>query len=201
MYIAPMSDAQRRSIHPAAAVLLIGHIERWNEVTAHLAGKTPSIEFTTSIHDAAARLALHSAIQLVVIEPQSLSRREWEMLALLKRHIRQPMICLPPRTRHEHSPPPGILSWEAAVGVWGQLWGCTPEQPQGNKGNSEAPTYNAKTNTPLLPEPAINSTPKTENPPQNRSEMPVVSKVVESYDEDKSAPILSDHEIRALLGP
>ncbi|HVT79852.1 MAG TPA: hypothetical protein VHM90_04285 [Phycisphaerae bacterium] len=188
-----------------AVFLVIGHpsvAARWPGLLNGLL-QNHSLQFVGGVHEAAARvIAAPERILGILVDPEGFSRREWDMVALLKRHIRQPIWSLPARNRREQFLPTGVLPWEVALREIRQLlMAPTPIEPQGSKGILKE---TAELPAPIRGDPLSCSQTApdlTHNERENQTEIPVVSEVVEGYDDAKAGPVLTEPEIRALLGP
>jgi hypothetical protein len=216
-----MDAAQRGSprptppTRPPAMVLVIGRPEQWPESIVRLANRS-IIELTCvmSIYEAAACLTLRRGkIAGVLVDPQGLSRREWEMLEVLRKHIPQPVWSLPVRAGRDKEIARGLLPWEAAESALEQLpVVSTPQESQGSnrfsgpgdiytKADIVPPSEFPQSAPPKSAPMAKTSHNEPLKTPKKDSEIPVVSEVAPSYDERGIEPLLSENEIRALLGP
>jgi len=143
------------------------------------------IESTLHLHDVAARLAMprRFPIRAVLLDPTVLTARDLQLLATIRRHISLPVIMLPvtadasPAIRHAISL--GIAEWEEALPFFA---GITHEPPA--SGASETP----ETDNSILV--------STETTAENS----VTSEVEARYDDFGTQALLTDQEMRALLG-
>ena len=198
-----MVNAQRGSVAEASrpTLLVIGRPGEWPASLLRLANENRvQLECVGGVHEAAARLKRGSSqIVGVLIDGEGLSRREWAMMSVLQRHISQPLWSLPARLRRDLPLPAGVRAWGEAERALEQLpMGNTPVVLEGNKGilQSAKNPQERKHN-----HPAGLTDKMGEKAPDKSTEMAVESGVADRYDESDIQPILSENEIRALLGP
>jgi hypothetical protein len=147
------------------------------------------IEPTLHLHDMAAGLAMHRRIPIraVLLDPTVLTACDLHFLATLMRHVSIPVITLPvtaeasPAIRHAAGL--GILTWEEASSFF---TGVTHEE------------------SPAASVAGDSETAETDNSNlvsiETSGENPVTSEVEARYDDFGTQPLLTDQEVRALLG-
>jgi hypothetical protein len=171
------------------------------------------LDCVTDLYEAAARLATGGAFaaqkhSVFLIDPDHLTGREISMLCVLKRHVALPIGSLPSgRNRKEELRLQGILPWQEAMAALMRVL-HNRSTPQTVKGSSViSQTADEGTERPSASPGSVNAGVMTGGTDRSRldaaakcTEMPVESEVVDRYDALRDGPILSEPEIRALLG-
>ena len=196
--------------HVTRTILAIGRHDQWPEPMASLiAAGSVAVETVATLHEAAATWVLApESYNALVLDTQVLSSQELAGISILRRHIPQPVWLLPgygPQTRVRQALALGAIPWEDAASILAQ-WlekGITPiSQISSRENPQDSPLGFLDPNCQELglrrrPDAADKIAPI---PTENSAEIPVVADIVARYDGMTGAPLLSDHEIRALLG-
>lgn len=139
----------------------------------------------------------------LLVHPEGMMRRDFSMMSLIKRHVVLPLGSLTARTRHGSISDAGILPWEDTARALEQKL-LTCYTPQNSEGSSAKDDSCVKLPIPTGVRPP-SMPPRPHNPPagtpENRMEIPVASRLADRYDELDGSPVLTENEIRALLGP
>ncbi len=169
----------------------------WPEPLVSLAARgLVHIHAVATLHEAAARLSLtaHPDFAALIIDTESLTHREIGLLKTFKRHKNLPIWLLPvcsiARPRYQEALTCGATPWKdvllALAGL--PLNSFTHQAQKSSTQDSD-----------LFPDP-----PKTHNNPlehaKNSAEILVEPDLTSRYDETEVQPLLSEQEMRALLG-
>jgi len=146
------------------------------------------IEATLHLHDVAARLSMprRFPIRAVLLDPTVLTVCDLQLVATIRRYVSIPMVMLPvtadasPAIRHAAGL--GIMAWEEASAF---LAGIAHHEPPASVADDTAERETDNKN--------LVSTETT-------AENPVTSEVEARYDDFGTQPLLTDQEVRALLG-
>jgi hypothetical protein len=191
-------------IQPPAEILLLGAAGHWPDPLPQLMSQhLIHFHITPDLYQAAAMLKDESRrFFALLVDPEHLSRRELQNMLIIKRHKTLPIWSLPTRNRKALISELGIIPWEETVRALSQLplQVITPQSPQCDT---------QKYPVPFSPDPARSypptPPPKADNPsatgPEKRTEIPVASHLADRYDEQSTTPLLTELELRALLGP
>jgi hypothetical protein len=180
------------------------------------------VDAVAGLHEAAARVAgAHERnradrasdiprYRAILVDPDFLSRREMGLLCVFQRHVTLPIWSLPSASKHkEMRTQQGVLPWEDAIQAMAQvlLNSCTQQIPKGSIGNPQSATVAPASadngaSSPLqhavaAPRPSDNDPSATSAKP---AETPVATEVAARYDDHVSPVVLSEQELRALMG-
>jgi hypothetical protein len=182
---------------PTTRLLAVGpHDGPWPpRLAAEIDNGSIVVERVSTLYDAAARLshAAH-AYHALLLDAARLSRRDLQLLPTFTRHKALPMWLLPATTgahvRFHEATGLGAVPLEEAL----QATRSSPQEvptQHGPKGNNEK--------CKLL---HTSAPPDKRGPDDARdhAEIPVTTQVAARYDEAGAQPVLSDDELRALLG-
>lgn len=143
----------------------------------------------------------------IAVNPDGLTRGEFNMLATIKHHVVLPIWTLPECKSRTHRHDPGFTPWEQAMRTLSQmlLTVDTPQIPEGSSKNTDPSrartSPSARPHDQGIPHPAAPAHNQPARSPEMRPEIPVASQLAARYDEYLSAPVLTAKEIQALLGP
>jgi hypothetical protein len=187
---------------PPATILLLGALRTWPDPLPQLVTeRLIDLHAASGPHQAAALLKDQGRFLALLVDPEHLSRRELRMMITVKRHAALPIWSLPTRHRKALISELGIIPWEDASRVLSRYvpQGLTPQAAQ----NDAPKSRSAVSSSPALPPPPP-PPPKAHNPPENarekRAEIPVATHLADRYDQNDATPLLSELELRALLG-
>jgi len=192
---------------PPAEILALGGLPPWPDPLPELIARgLVRVEAANDVYWAAAAFRDQGRYLALLVDPESLSRRELEKIVTVKRHVALPIWSLPTRHRKAWLGDLGILPWEEACrALSGEALGrLTPPTEQydtqkygGVFSHSTAPPPPSAAPAPPLP--------KADNPAgkasDERAEIPVASHLADRYHQHSATPLLSEHELRTLLGP
>jgi len=195
---------------PPVEILALAALATWPDPLPELlAQRLIHLHTTADLYQAAAMLKDQGRFLALLVDPEHLSRRELRMLMTVRRHVALPIWSLPTRHHKTLINELGIVPWEV---VCRTLSGCALGRitPQGTRYDTQkhlGAFSHPPTLKPPSPPPEIPSAPplpKAHNPPENtlekRAEIPVASHLADSYDEFNATPILTELELRMLLG-
>jgi len=189
---------------PPPEILLLGTAFDWPDPLPQLlAQRLIHVHVSPDLYQGAAMLRDSGRrFFALLVDPEHFSRRELQNMLIFKRHMALPIWSLPTRNRKALISELGILPWEDAVQALSQfpLQGITPQSPQ-----CDTQKYGAAISPPRTAETApAKPTPETHNAPamglEKRTEIPVASHLADRYDEPNATPLLTEWELRALLG-
>jgi hypothetical protein len=191
-------------------ILAISRHDQWPEPLGSLVVEGLAIvDCAQTLHEAAAAFVLsRQCYHALLVDVEVLGSHELAKLSVVRRHISQPMWLLPHSARRTHlraALAQGAIPWEDAARVLTQ-WlqkGTTPVSQVSNRENPQeilkdfiAP--DSSDSEPRRRPDAADKSPRID--PENNAEIPVVADIVARYDGLAGTPLLSEHEIRALLG-
>ena len=187
---------------PPAEILLLGALQPWPDPLPQLlAHRLIHLHATSDLYQAAALLKDQDRFLALLIDPEHLSRRELQMMITVKRHVALPIWSLPTRQRKALISELGVIPWEDARAALTRyaLQRLTPQTAQIDAQNRPSMI---SLSSPLPPAPS--SPPKADNSlgrrTEKRAEIPVATHLVARYDQNNATPLLSELELRTLLG-
>jgi hypothetical protein len=191
---------------PPAEILALGAVPPWPDPLPELiAQRLIRVEAAAGLYQAAAMLRDQGRYLALLVDPESLSRRELEKIVTVKRHVALPIWSLPTRHRKTWIGDLGILPWEEACrALSSDALGRLTPQATGYDTQKYAGAFSHPPPTSPPPPPPVSPMPKAHNPAENavdkRAEIPVESQLADRYDKNSATPLLSEAELRALLG-
>ena len=205
-------------------ILVIGPRAHWPApLPDYLAQGRIRLDTVADLHQAAAHLSVRRSPQepapsaassshyrAMLVDPDFLSGREMARLCVFKRHVSLPIWSLPSAGKpKEMIARHGLLPWEDCLQALAHfvLSGSTPQIPQGSNRFSQtaaAATFPAASAPQTAPQRTSSSPESSDNNAslalEKPAEMPVASEVAARYDALMGQPVLSEQELRALLG-